>query len=120
MNAKLIRTEYVNINPEYPNVWGKKYIFQCANCGNEYMKWVYNKRTTCLCSECNSKKNYEQAKAREQRKQQERINKVLEDIKTEIKQLPYQRIFGNVSNYSLLDAVVEVIDKYKAESEDKE
>ena len=43
---------------------------------------------------------------------------VLDKIRAEIKQLPYQRIFGNVSSYSLLDTVVEIIDKYKAESED--
>ena len=43
---------------------------------------------------------------------------VLDKIKAEIKQLPYQRIFGNVSSYSLLDAVVEIIDKYKAERTD--
>ena len=42
---------------------------------------------------------------------------VLDKIRAEIKQLPYQRIFGNVSSYSLLDTVVEIIDKYKAESE---
>lgn len=45
---------------------------------------------------------------------------VLDKIRAEIKQLPYQRIFGNVSSYSLLDVVVEIIDKYRAESEDKE
>lgn len=38
---------------------------------------------------------------------------VLDKIRAEIKQLPYQRIFGNVSNYSLLDTVVEIIDKYR-------
>ena len=43
---------------------------------------------------------------------------VLDKIKAEIKQLPYQRIFGNVSSYSLLDTVVEIIDKYKTERED--
>ena len=42
---------------------------------------------------------------------------ILDKIRAEIKQLPYQRIFGNVSSYSLLDTVVEIIDKYKAESE---
>lgn len=41
----------------------------------------------------------------------------LEKIGAEIKQLPYQHIFGNVSNHSLLDVVVEIIDKHKAESE---
>lgn len=46
-------------------------------------------------------------------------NDVLDKIRAEIKQLPYQRIFGNVSSYSLLDTVVEIIDHYKAESEDK-
>ena len=45
---------------------------------------------------------------------------ILDKIKAEIKQLPYQRIFGNVSSYSLLDAVIEIIDKYKAESEEVE
>lgn len=47
----------------------------------------------------------------------EREDSVLDKIRAEIKQLPYQRIFGNVSSYSLLDTVVEIIDKYKAESE---
>lgn len=45
------------------------------------------------------------------------LDDVLDKIKSEIKQLPYQRIFGKVSSYSLLDTVVEIIDKYKAESE---
>lgn len=38
---------------------------------------------------------------------------VLNEIRAEIKQLQYQRIFGNVSSYSLLDVVVEIIDKYR-------
>ena len=42
---------------------------------------------------------------------------ILDKIRAEIKQLPYQSIFGKVSSYSLLDAVIEIIDKYKAESE---
>ena len=37
----------------------------------------------------------------------------LDDLRAEIKQLPYQRIFGRVSSYSLLDEVVEIIDKYR-------
>ena len=40
---------------------------------------------------------------------------ILDKIKAEIKQLPYQRIFGKVSSYSLLDAVIEIIDKYKVQ-----
>jgi hypothetical protein len=48
------------------------------------------------------------------------INAVLDKIRAEIKQLPYQSIFGKVSSYSLLDAVIEIIDKYKAESEPQE
>ncbi len=42
---------------------------------------------------------------------------VLDKIRAEIKQLPYQRIFGNVSSYSLLDTVIEIIDKYRQEGE---
>lgn len=53
-------------------------------------------------------------------KTQKEINDVLDKIRAEIKQLPYQRIFGNVSSYSLLDTVVEIIDKYKTESEPQE
>jgi hypothetical protein len=49
---------------------------------------------------------------------QEPKTDVLDEIKAEIKQLPYQRIFGKVSNYSLIDVVIEIIDKYR-ESEDK-
>lgn len=45
---------------------------------------------------------------------------VLEKIVAEIKQLPHQHIFGNVSNYSLLDVVVEIIGKYKAEGGSEE
>lgn len=37
---------------------------------------------------------------------------VIEDIKTEIKELPYQHLFGKVSNFSLLDVVLEIIDKH--------
>ena len=37
---------------------------------------------------------------------------LFEDIKAEIKELPYQRIFGSVSSYSLLDTVIEIIDKH--------
>lgn len=40
---------------------------------------------------------------------------VLDKIRAEVKQLQYQHI---VSNFSLLEAVVEIIDKYKAESEE--
>ena len=52
--------------------------------------------------------------------EQETKTDVLDEIKAEIKQLPYQRIFGEVSNYSLIDVVIEIIDKYRAESEDKD
>jgi hypothetical protein len=43
---------------------------------------------------------------------------VLDKIKAEIKELPYQRLFGNVSSYSLLDTVIEIIDKYRNEVND--
>jgi hypothetical protein len=49
--------------------------------------------------------------------EQEPKTDVLDEIKAEIKQLPYQRIFGKVSNYSLLDVVIEIIDKYRGEDE---
>jgi hypothetical protein len=39
----------------------------------------------------------------------------IDNIRAEIKQLPYQSIFRNVSVYSLLDVVVEIIDKYDPE-----
>jgi hypothetical protein len=52
--------------------------------------------------------------------EQEPKTDVLDEIKAEIKQLPYQRIFGKVSNYSLIDVVIEIIDKYRAESENEE
>ena len=48
------------------------------------------------------------------------VNDTLDKIRTEIIQLPYQRIFGKVNSYSLLDAVVEIIDKYKAKNEVKD
>lgn len=47
-----------------------------------------------------------------------RENRLLEQIRAEIKQLPYQRIFGKVSSYSLLDVVIEIIDKYREEQTD--
>ena len=44
--------------------------------------------------------------------------KVIEDIKQEIKELPYQRLFGSVSCYSMLDVILEIIDKHtKGENE---
>ena len=45
------------------------------------------------------------------------LNDVLDKIRAEIKRLPYQRIFGNVSSYSLLDVVIEIIDEYREEQE---
>lgn len=53
------------------------------------------------------------------RADRDRLLDALDNIRSEIKQLPYQRIFGNVSNYSLIDTVIEIIDKYTAESEDR-
>ena len=38
---------------------------------------------------------------------------VLDKIRAEIKRLPYQRLFGRVNNYFLLDTVIEIIDKYR-------
>lgn len=86
MAAKLIRTEKTS--------WGAThYVLECSVCGGEYYKWQYNKRTSCICSKCAEKRNYEQTKAREQRKQQDRINKVLEDIKAEIEKID---IYGHI------------------------
>lgn len=45
------------------------------------------------------------------------LDDVLDKIRAEIKRLPYQRIFGNVSSYSLLDVVIEIIDEYREEQE---
>lgn len=109
MNAKLIRTEYVNPSSEYHNVYMKKYIFECSECGKEYMKWVYNKRTACICPECHQKRNYAQTKAREQRKQQERINKVLEDIKADI--IRHSKICDPEFK-DAFEVTVQIIDKY--------
>jgi len=41
----------------------------------------------------------------------------IEDIKAEIRAIPYQRLFGSVSCYSMLDVILEIIDKHTAESE---
>ena len=43
--------------------------------------------------------------------------KVIEDIKAEIKAIPYQRLFGSVSCYSMLDVILEIIDKHLEEKE---
>lgn len=40
---------------------------------------------------------------------------ILNNLRNEIKELPYQQLFGHVSNYSLLDTVIEIIDKYRNE-----
>ena len=37
---------------------------------------------------------------------------IIEDIKAEIKAIPYQRLFGSVSCYSMLDVILEIIDKH--------
>jgi len=77
MTAKLIRTEKTE--------WGDtKYFCECSVCGNEYYRWNYNKRTTCYCLDCYNKRQRENAKAWQKRKQQECVDKVLEEIKTEI------------------------------------
>ena len=43
-------------------------------------------------------------------------DRVLDKIERDIKDLQYQRLFGSVSSYSLLDTVIEIIDKYRGET----
>lgn len=106
MNAKLIRTEKTE--------WGAtQYYFECSKCGNEYYRWSYSKRTTCLCSDCYNKRQREQAKAWQKRKLQEYADKVLEDIKAEIQSI---RSSWEKDNYhdeaNALTLALEIIDKH--------
>lgn len=43
-------------------------------------------------------------------------DRVLDKIERDIKDLQYQRLFGSVNSYSLLDTVIEIIDKYRGEA----
>jgi len=108
--AKLIRTEKTE--------WGLPlYYFECSKCGNEYYRWSYSKRTTCLCSDCYKKRQREQAKAWQKRKLQEYADKVLEDIKTEIINIPITDTDGHSNNWyrepqAIIDDVLKIIDKH--------
>ena len=42
----------------------------------------------------------------------EAYQKAFEDIRAEIRAIPYQRLFGSVSCYSMLDVILEIIDKH--------
>lgn len=104
MNAKLIRTEKTD--------WGATlYYFECSKCGNEYYRWSYNKRTTCYCSDCYNKRQREQAKAWQKRKLQEYADKVLKDIKAEIKDLCNEPA-RYIPNYDAYKKCWEIIDKH--------
>ena len=50
----------------------------------------------------------------------EDYQKAFEDIRAEIKAIPYQRLFGSVSCYSMLDVILEIIDKHDPSKAGKE
>ena len=54
-----------------------RYELKCVKCGNIYIRHSFGKNTSAYCEECTQRRNYEIQK-------QKQINKVLEQIKSEI------------------------------------
>ena len=105
MDAKLIRTEKTE--------WGAtQYFFECSECGGEYFKWKYNKRTSNICSKCCDKRQQKLTKIREQRKQQECIDDVLRKISAELQRMADDEWNKQVGSSKGLEDAIDVINGY--------
>lgn len=107
MKAKLIKV----IEPEKGQPWYlRQYEYKCIKCGDLYYRSGYGKHINPYCGKC----SYEIEKIR--RREQARtkrikdINKVLNDIKTEIETEKESMIQHNGT--SDLGIAIEIIDKY--------
>lgn len=97
------------------------YWFECSDCGNEYFKWTNNKRTSCYCIDCYNKRQQALTKIREQRKHQDAINKVLEDIKAEIaEKVSHYEHFSSSNTANGLNMALKIIDKHISREEQNE
>ena len=110
MRAKFLRKE----KSKY---WGYDYYFECIDCGEEYTSMRYDDRTTPYCGKCWRKHSLERKKIREKQKKQAEINEVLDKIRAEIEQITDTMGVSYNQYVSKID-VLQIIDKYKGESEE--
>lgn len=110
MRAKFLRKE----KSKY---WGYDYYFECIDCGEEYTSMRFDDRTSPYCGACWRKHSLERKKIREKQKKQAEINEVLDKIRDEI----IEEFSPSVCSEECgcLNELLEIIDKYKVESENK-
>jgi predicted nucleic acid-binding Zn-ribbon protein len=110
MRAKLISVE------QPPGYSFKIYNCKCIKCGNIYRKFAYNKRTTPYCLDCIKERNREHQKEGVKRRQQERTNEVLRQIKAEIENADAES-FKNPDYHRGLLFALDTINKHIGEKE---
>ena len=110
MKAKLIRKIPQREGLPY---YFRRYEFECIECGEHYIRGRCDKRTTPYCGKCQRKHDYEKQKTRAKEKEQAKIDAVLEDIKTEIRQKQWHIGVDSANQ------VIEIINKYTGGQNDQ-
>ena len=103
MRAKLIR-----VIPEEEGMpyYFRRYEYECIECGSHYTRHQYNDRILPYCGPCSNKHDRIRQKERRKTKDREKINRVLDEIKGEIRQKQWH--IGVIG----ANQVIEIIDKH--------
>jgi len=115
MRAKLIR-----VIPEEEGMpyYFRQYEYECIECGGHFTRHQYNDRIDPYCGPCRNKHDRIRQKERRKTKDREKVNRVLDKIRAEIEQITDTMGVSYNQYISKID-VLQIIDKYKAGSEDK-
>ena len=113
MKAKLVSVT----EPEGKPIWFRTYEFECIDCGKHFIRHRFDSRTNPYCGGCQRKHENERQRERIKAKKQMAINDVLDKISAEIKDLHNSHMINFVSADGAVDTCLEIIEKYKGDSE---
>jgi hypothetical protein len=113
MKAKLVSVTELEGKP----IWFRTYEFECIDCGKHFTRRRFDSRTNPYCPICHRKHENERQRERIARKEQQKINEILDKISAEIKELPELHCIQVMDREDIPLLALDIIEKYKGDSE---
>lgn len=110
MKAKLVSVT----EPEGKPIWFRTYEFECIDCGKHFIRHRFDSRTNPYCGDCQRKHENERQKERIARKEQQKINEILDKISAEIEEkISHYEHFESSNTANGLNIARDIVERYK-------
>ena len=96
-----------------------EYELECIDCGKHYFRQKVDYRTTPYCAWCQKRHDKEKKEERDKQKNQDQINKVLDNMRTDVMRYYSNCQLSFVNKECLLctdntfKSILQIIDKYR-------